>query len=187
MPDLYATLIMEHPEMRRPFLAMAFMAIMTQASSALAQAPDPNFYYKLSTQFLGENMPMDVFDGGRRNNQARLNNDQNVSGQHWQFEPIGKDSYRLRTEFAGPGMCLEINSSTNRPELRDCGDFTGQFWQIRQSDEWMVLTTTFGGSNMCLDIDPDSNQPELRRCSDYSGQFWRLQWTGERVSWPPTR
>jgi hypothetical protein len=181
MPDLYATLIMEHPEMRRPFLAMAFMAIMTQASSALAQAPDPNFYYKLSTQFLGENMPMDVFDGGRRNNQARLNNDQNVSGQHWQFEPIGKDSYRLRTEFAGPGMCLEINSSTNRPELRDCGDFTGQFWQITQSGEWVVLTTAFGGRDMCLDIDRGSNQPELLRCGDYSGQSWRLQRTGQRV------
>jgi hypothetical protein len=181
MPDLHATLIMELPDVRRPFLAMACMAMMGIASSALAQAPDPNFFYKLSTEFRGANMPMDVFNGGPRNNQARLDNAQNVTGQNWQFEPIGNGSYRLRNEFRGPGMCLDINPSTNRPELRDCSNFTGQFWQITQSGEWVVLTTTFRGRDICLDIDPGSNQPELRRCGNYSGQFWRLQRTGQRV------
>src|SRR5262245_19647860 len=111
----------------RYFLAAAYLALIVHATPSLAQSPDPNLYYKLSTQFRGTGMPMDVFNGGPQNNQARLDRDQNVTGQNWRFIPAENGSYRLTTEFRGPGMCLDINPSTNRPELRTCGNFTGQF------------------------------------------------------------
>jgi hypothetical protein len=38
-------------------------------------SPSANFYYKLSTQFRGTGMPMDVFNGGANDNQARLDTD----------------------------------------------------------------------------------------------------------------
>ncbi|MGQ3356188.1 MAG: RICIN domain-containing protein [Phreatobacter sp.] len=167
--------------MRPLFPATLCLTLAVLAVPALAQSPDPGNYYKLSTQFRGTGMPMDVFNGGPRNNQARLDRDQDVSGQNWRFIPTGDGSWRLTTEFRGARMCLDINPPTNRPELRPCGNFTGQFWQIVPAGNWVRLTTTFRGPGTCLDIDPSSDQPELRPCGNYSGQFWRLGRTGRRV------
>jgi hypothetical protein len=42
---------------------------------ASAQSIDPSFYYKLSTQFRGQGMKLDVFNGGPKNNLTRLEPD----------------------------------------------------------------------------------------------------------------
>jgi hypothetical protein len=165
--------------MRNWVLAAACLAGLVLATPSWAQSPDSNVYYKLSTQFRGTGMPMDVFNGGAKNNQARLDNNQDVTGQYWRFVPAENGSYRLTTKFRGPNMCLDINPPTNRPELRACGNYTGQFWQLRPDGKWTRLTTTFRGANMCLDIDPGSNQPELRPCGNYTGQFWALSRTSK--------
>ena len=55
------------------------------AAPTFAQSIDPNFYYKLSTQFRGPGMKLDVFNGGARNNLTHLEPDQDVSGQFWRF------------------------------------------------------------------------------------------------------
>jgi hypothetical protein len=154
--------------------ATGCLVLLMLATPSLAQSVYPNYYYKLSTQFRGSAMPMDVFNGGAQDNQAHLAPNQNVSGQNWRFLPAGNRSYRVTTEFRGPGMCLDINPSTNRPELRACGNLSGQFWQIVPAGGWVRLTTTFRGPGMCLDIDPSSDQPELRSCGNFSGQMWRL-------------
>jgi len=167
--------------MRSAVAAATLLAALAFAAPAVAQSPDPGSYYKLTTQFRGTGMPMDVFNGGPRNNQARLDRDQDVSGQNWRFIPTGDGSWRLTTEFRGSRMCLDINPPTNRPELRPCGNYTGQFWQIVREGGWVRFTTTFRGPDMCLDIDPDRNQPELRPCGNYSGQLWRLARTGRGV------
>jgi hypothetical protein len=44
-----------------------------------AQSVDPSFYYKLSTQFRGDGMKLDVFNGGPKNNLTRLEPDQDES------------------------------------------------------------------------------------------------------------
>lgn len=165
--------------MRKLFVAGLGSALLLLATPSLAQSPD--FYHKLTTQFRGTGMPMDVFNGGPKNNQARLDNDQNVTGQYWYFVPARNGTYRLKNEFNGPRMCLDINPPTNRPEMRACGNFSGQFWRIARAGNWMRLTTEFRGPNMCLDIDPASNQPELRSCGNFTGQFWMLARTNRRV------
>ena len=45
-----------------------------------AQSIDQNFYYKMSTQFRGNGLKLDVFNGGARNNMTHLEPDQDVSG-----------------------------------------------------------------------------------------------------------
>src|SRR5262245_18309775 len=137
--------------MRYLFVATAWLVCLVLATPLLAQSPNPNFYYKLSTQYRGTDMPMDVINGEPQNNQARLDREQDVTGQNWNFVPTENGSYRLTTQFRGPDMCLDINPPTNRPELRPCGNFTGQFWQIVPAGNWVRLTTTFRGPGMCLD------------------------------------
>ena len=50
--------------MRVMFIAAMGLACFGFAAAAQAQNPDPNYYYKLSTQFRGTGMPLDVFNGG---------------------------------------------------------------------------------------------------------------------------
>ena len=52
---------------------------------SLAQSIDESFYYKLSTDFRGDGMKLDVFNGGPKNNRTRLEPDQDVSGQFWRL------------------------------------------------------------------------------------------------------
>src|SRR5262245_58408166 len=148
------------------------------ASPSLAQDPDPNFFYRLSTQFRGTDMSLDVFNGGPKNNMTRLERFQDVSGQYWRFVPVGDGSFRLTTMFRGSGMCLDIfngGPNNNQPHLQPCQNFSGQFWNIKTDGNWVRLTTKFRGPGMCLDIfngGADDNQPHLQTCANVSGQFW---------------
>jgi hypothetical protein len=165
------------------------IAIMTAwlPASALAQQADPSFYYKLSTQFRGDGMKLDVFNGGPKNNMTRLEPDQDVSGQFWRLVRNADGTFRLSTQFRGPGMCLDISNggpNNNQPHLTRCANFSGQLWEIREDGDAVRLTTKFRGPNMCLDIfngGPNNNQPHLTRCANLSGQLWKLTKTDTRV------
>jgi hypothetical protein len=158
------------------------------ATSSWAQAPDPDFYYRLSTQFRGTDMSLDVFNGGPKNNMTRLERFQDVSGQYWRFIPTGDGFYRLTTMFRGADMCLDIfngGPNDNQPHLQPCANFSGQFWSIRADGNWARLSTRFRGAGMCLDIfngGPNDNQPHLQPCANLSGQFWLLTRTDRRVN-----
>jgi hypothetical protein len=105
---------------------------------SLAQSIDESFYYKLSTQFRGDGMKLDVFNGGPKNNRTRLEPDQDVSGQFWKLVGDGDGTFRLSTLFRGQNMCLDIfngGSSNNEPHLTRCGNFTGQFWNLYNVSE----------------------------------------------------
>lgn len=162
-------------------------------SPASAQSLDPSFYYKLSTQFRGDGMKLDVFNGGPKNNLTRLEPDQDVSGQFWRFVANGDGTFRLMTLFRGPGMCLDIfngGANNNQPHLVRCANFTGQFWNIMVTErsDLIRLTTKFRGPGMCLDIfngGANNNQPHLVRCADFTGQRWTLTQTDKRVEGAP--
>src|SRR5262245_18621840 len=92
-----------------------------------AQSVDQSFYYKLSTQFRGNGMKLDVFNGGPKNNLTRLEPDQDVSGQFWRFVGNGDGTFRLSTLFRGPDMCLDIfngGANNNQQHLVKCGNFS---------------------------------------------------------------
>jgi hypothetical protein len=178
---------------RPPLIPCIVLLVAWLVIPASAQSIDPGFYYKLSTQFRGEGVKLDVFNGGPKNNLTRLEPDQDVSGQFWRFVGNGDGTFRLSTLFRGPGMCLDVfngGSRNNQPHLVKCGYFTGQFWNtlaIEGSDQVRV-TTKFCGPGMCLDIfngGANDNQPHLVRCSNFTGQLWTLTKTDKRMHGGP--
>jgi len=134
------------------------------ASAITAQAFDTGVYYRLSTQFRGPGMSLDVFNGGAKNNMTHLAPAADYSGQHWRLTPAGNDYYRLKTMFRGEDMCLDVFNSgpkNNQVHLARCANYSGQLWRLRPDNGWYRLTTQFRGPNMCLDIfngGADNNQ-----------------------------
>jgi hypothetical protein len=95
------------PNSLRLILVLAVLLAWLSAPTS-AQSVDQSFYYKLSTQFRGNGMKLDVFNGGPKNNLTRLEPDQDVSGQFWRFVGNADGTFRLSTLFRGRGMCLDI-------------------------------------------------------------------------------
>jgi TIR domain/Ricin-type beta-trefoil lectin domain len=159
---------------------------VVSSSLPTAQLPDPNIYYRLSTQFRGPNLPLDVFNGGSKNNMTYLSQFQDVSGQYWHFQPNNDGSYRLMTMLRGPHICLDIingGPDDNEPHLTDCDNFSGQIWRLQVDGTSMRLRTDLRGPNMCLDIIPgEPDQPHLAPCGNFSGQLWLLSRTGKRTN-----
>src|SRR6185369_3123135 len=90
-------------------------------------------------------------------------------------------AYRLRTEFTGPGKCLDIVNDGKNDQLTmaPCGNFSGQHWTIEPSKSragHSRLRTEFTGSGKCLDIvnDGTNDQLTMAKCEDVSGQLWTL-------------
>jgi len=168
--------------------AITLLLAMLPAPTS-AQSIDENFYYKLSTQFRGNGMKLDVFNGGPKNNLTRLDSDQDVSGQFWRFVGNADGTFRLSTLFRGAGMCLDIfngGPNNNQPHLTKCGNLSGQLWVVilTKDGDAVRLTTLFRGPGMCLDIfngGPNNDQPHLTKCSNFSGQLWVLTKTDKRV------
>src|SRR5205085_9179768 len=114
----------------RPRLLLAVAVLLAcLLTPAAAQSVDPSFYYKLSSQFRGDGMKLDVFNGGPKNNLIRLKPDQDVSGQFWRLTRNGDGTFRLSTLFCGQDICLDIfngGPKDNQPRLARCGNFFGQ-------------------------------------------------------------
>src|SRR5260370_27952375 len=79
------------PVIRRIFVMTNNVRLVSATAGLLAwlltptsaQSVDQSFYYKLSTQFRGNGMKLDVFNGGPKNNLTPLEPEQDVSGQLW--------------------------------------------------------------------------------------------------------
>jgi Ricin-type beta-trefoil lectin domain len=157
-------------------------------TSGAGLQPSPGVYYRLSTQFRGPDMNLDVHNGGEKNNMTELAPRGDFSGQYWRFTPAGNGYYRMSTKFRGENVCLDVHNGgekNNQVQLTDCGDYSGQFWQLREDNGWVRLTTQFRGPNMCLDIfnsGPDNNQPHLTDCANLSGQLWKLESTAQQAA-----
>ncbi len=162
-----------NPTPRRT-LSLTTVALSLFALAAYAQAPDGPT--RLTTEFRGPGLCLDVVNGGPRNHQAWLDTCQDVTGQSWVFQPVACGMYSIHPEFTGPNKCLDINPSDNRAEFRDCGNFTGQLWRLSPGANGTArLTTQFRGPNMCLDVvngGPRNNFVELRPCGNFTGQMW---------------
>jgi len=169
------------------FLLAASLLLVQHASPALAQVEE-GFYYKLSTQFRGDRMKLDVFNGGAKNNLTRLQADRSVTGQLWRFSSNSDGTFRMTTLFRGSNMCLDIfngGPNDNQPHLTACANVTGQSWNVTKDGNFVRLTTKFRGPDMCLDIfngGPNNDQPHLASCTNASGQHWKLTRTDRPVA-----
>ncbi len=164
----------------------AAVALGTTVLPAAAASIDQQSFYRLTTQFRGSGMCLDVFNGGDKNNMTHLAPCADFSGQYWRLQAAGPGYYRLTTMFRGANMCLDVFNGgplNNQPHLTQCANYSGQLWQITEQGGWSRLTTQFRGTGMCLDIfngGPDNNMPHLTNCANYSGQFWQLTRTDKR-------
>lgn len=171
----------------RRFLAAVFMLIGFPGV-CLSGEQNPGFYFKLSTQFRGAGMTLDVINGGAENNMAQLATDGDVSGQYWRFVPGGDGFYRLTTLFRGSGQCLDVvngGETNNQVHLVPCGNFSGQLWRVTAEGDYARLSTQFRGPEMCLDIingGAHDNYPRLQPCGNFSGQLWKITRTDRRVA-----
>src|SRR4249919_2389925 len=99
----------------------AIAVSLASVSTAPAQSIDQSFYYKLSTEFRGSGMKLDVINGGPKNNLTKLEQDQNASGQFWRFVGNADGTFRLSTLFRGRRMCLDIfngGPNNDQPHLK---------------------------------------------------------------------
>lgn len=165
-------------------IALAVLHHVCLVFAAQAQTPDPNLYYRLTTQYKGVGQALDVFNGGPKNNQTRLARQENVTGQQWRITAAGDGYYYLTTKFRGGQDCLDVQNggpNNNQPHVTTCGNVTGQLWQLVPEGDWFRLKSKFTGGGMCLDIfntGPNDNQPYLKACGNYSGQLWKLTSVG---------
>jgi hypothetical protein len=98
--------------------------------------PAGNDYYRLKTMSRGEDMCLDVFNGGPKNNQVHLRRC-DYSGQLWRLRP-DNGWYRLTTQVRGPDMCLDTfngGADNNQPHLTNCANYSGQFWELQQTSK----------------------------------------------------
>jgi len=49
---------------------------------------DPNSYYRLTTEWQGEGKSLDIINDRKNNNQPRLADTGNSSGQHWKITKV---------------------------------------------------------------------------------------------------
>jgi Ricin-type beta-trefoil lectin domain len=169
------------------FVSIIAPLLIWAPAMAATQSIHQGFYYKLSTQFRGDGMKLDVVNGGPKNNLTKLEPNQNVTGQFWRLTRTADGWFLLSTQFRGSNVCLDIfngGANDNEPHLASCENLTGQHWHIAGEDGAVRLTTEFRGPDMCLDIfngGPNNNQPHLAKCADLTGQSWTLTKTDTRV------
>ena len=108
-----------------PVIALCLTWVSAPAS---AQSIDQSFYYKLSTEFRGIGMKLDVFNSGPKNNFTRLESEKNVTGELWRLRGNGDGTFRLSTKFRGANMCLDIfngGPNNNQPHPTKSGQVRG--------------------------------------------------------------
>lgn len=161
-------------------LPSLIFAGVTALFSTLAQSQsiEPNVYYRLSSQWQGEGLSLDVVNDGK-NNQIQLAKTGEFSGQLWKFTPLPGGFYRITTQWQGEGKSLDVvnDGKNNRLQLADTGGYSGQAWKVTpQGNGYAKLTTQWLGDAKSLDVinDGRNNRLQLADSGDYSGQYWKL-------------
>lgn len=170
-------------------LTFALCVIGSQLFSQRTNAQlssDPGSYYSLKNNFTGDGKCIDIVNDGA-NNKLTMANCGNYTGQSWSFSPEKLSSgeiigQRIRNRFSGEGKCLDIvnDGTNNKLIMADCGNFSGQVWNFRNSRS---LINNFTGDKKCLDIvnDGSNNKLNMADCGNYSGQFWSNTTPGPKV------
>ncbi|CAF4899864.1 unnamed protein product [Rotaria sp. Silwood1] len=142
---------------------------------------DPTSYYRLTTQWQGNNKSLDVVNDGKNNNQLILATTGNYSGQYWKITPTDNGFYRLTTQWQGDKKSLDVvndGKNNNRLILAKTGNYSGQSWRITETGNGFYrLTTQWQGDDKSLSIVKDgknNNQLILAKTSDCQEQYWKI-------------
>lgn len=120
--------------------------------------PDADGWFYVANRFTREGLCLDVVNGGPDNNQLRMTQCGNYSGQKWRLIRVGR-YYQIKSQFRG-ALCLDIingGPNNNLPHLTTCNlTLTGQRWVVRKTNvatagdnyvlETVQKTPLFGGA-----------------------------------------
>ena len=139
----------------------------------------PNNYYRFTTKWRGDGKSLDIVNDGKLNNQLRLTDTGNFSGQRWRITPIGDGYYRFTSEWRGNSKSIDVvnDGKNNQLIMADTGNYSGQFWKITSlGGGYYRLTTQWQGDGKSLDIvnDGKNNQVILAGTGNFSGQIWKI-------------
>ena len=157
------------------------LAVLILASAAGAQEIRTDVYYRLSTEYLGPQMPLGVINGGALDNAAMLEPLAESSAQYWHIVPSARGTIRLTTMFRGQGMCLGViaeGDRTGQAALLPCDESQGQRWGLDTREARLRLSSEATGATKCLDVigdGPAKNRLYLNECGFWAGQLWTLK------------
>ena len=93
-----------------------------------------NGFYRLTTQWLGDDSSLDILNDNQLNDQIILAPTGNYSGQYWKISPTDEDGfYRLTTQWQGNIKSLSVVDDTRdniKVLLTTSGNYTAQYWKI---------------------------------------------------------
>jgi len=139
---------------------------------------DTGYYYRLTTQWLGEGKSLDIVNDGV-NNKIQLAPTGNYSGQNWRFTSVGNGYYKLTTQWLGEGKSLDVvnDGRNNQLHMTQTANYSGQSWKLTDlGNGYVRLTTQWQGDSKSLDVvnDGKNNLLQLAGTNNYSGQYWKL-------------
>jgi len=162
---------------------LAHKASRTCLSQPTRQDPNPAVFYRLTNQFQGPGLSLDVINDGN-NNRMIMAPTGLFTGQYWRFTPAPElpGTYRISCQWQGPNLPMDVingGPDNNQPILAPIGAFTGQFWtltDVPQAPGHVSLTTEFRGPNLALEGagGATGNRPVLATFGPYTGQIWLL-------------
>ncbi|MGE3420336.1 MAG: ricin-type beta-trefoil lectin domain protein [Bradyrhizobium sp.] len=158
--------------------AVALAMVAGLGSAAHAQTN----YQRLTTEFLGGSMSMDVADTGRADllrRTAMMLPTSNAQGQFWLLSPSGGGNFRMTTAWTGAGQCLDVGQG-GVLYFDTCGPQIGQQWQVQRTAGGRVRIMNAFMPGHCLDVnnDPSAYVVLLRPCGPQIGQNWDVTDTG---------
>lgn len=149
----------------------------TVPTLAPSPTPNPNFdpkkVYRLSTEFRGDGMCLDV-----NNDRVVLQNCAAVSGQSWRITAGAGGNWKLSPEF--PGNFAKCLDGGDFAVLANCSNASGQFWNIKPiagKSGYYTMTSNFLGPTKCLDIvngGQNNNFAQFADCGNRTGQYWKF-------------
>ena len=139
---------------------------------------DENKYYRLTTQFQGDEKSLDIINDGK-NNQPILAKTGNYSGQAWKIRKVGADIFILSTAWQGPDNILNCvqGPNKNRPILHPRSGYSGEAWKIKSlGNGYFRITNLWLGDDLSLDVinDDQDNKIILSKTGNYTGQSWKI-------------
>jgi hypothetical protein len=155
------------------------------AAAVRAQEIRTDIYYRLSTEYLGRDMPLGVINGSALNNAAILEPLAESSAQYWHIVPSARGTIRLTTMFRGQGECLGVIMDGERrgeAALLPCDETAGQRWALDTREARLRLTNDALGGTLCLDVFGEGarkNRLYLNECGFWAGQLWTLKPTDQ--------
>lgn len=134
--------------------------------------------YRLTNDFLGDEMSLDVAEDG--SGELYMGDTGPYPSQYWTITAV-ESYYKLTTDLLGSGKSLDVvNDGSGRLIMADTGHYTGQLWKFTrdEEDDTFRLTTEFLGEGKSLDVIEDDEDEWreliLAESVELNGQYWKL-------------